>query len=369
VLDEDLALLSEPFTPEELRAGSRRSLLVRWGWVFEDLWVLERELRENLDCRRYGFAAWLDQPLDDQRRILVSDHLLDAVNDVSANLVEAKIHLSSFRALSHEEASRIRWRPDLSGGFEPRLSESPEEALKSAERSAHLIGLLRALGSTLDCLGTAVVGLAALPLNLKRSDWAQARKGLRKADDRTRELLDLDALVESAGPPGWSDWTLQMRNRFVHRPRPMHMAYLRPIYKPSTGPRIVNYLPSTPADSWVESFVRAGSAPSSILPEDATTTMTHVTTSVVAVTSTLSTRLLCLWRNRLDDDWLVQPKVQWRKPSEPPAFDGYVKDERMPRGRGMSMMLNPIGTLRMEAAALYEKQRRRVWRDWPRSLD
>jgi hypothetical protein len=369
VLDEDVAPLSEPFTPEELHAGTKRSLLVRWGWVFEDLWTLERELRENLDCRRYGFAAWLEQPLDDQRRILISDHLLDAVNDVSTNLVEAKIHLSSFRALSNEAATRVKWRPDLGGGFQPRLSESPHEALKSAERSAHLTGLLRALGSTLDCLGTAVVGLAALPVNLKRSDWAQARKALRKAGGPTQELLDLDALVESAGPPGWSDWTLQMRNRYVHRPRPMQLSYLRPIYQPSAGPRIVGYLPSTPSDSWVESFARAGSAPSSILPEDATTTMAHVTTSVVAVTSTLSARLLALWRARLECDWLVQPEVQWRKPSAPPSFEGYVKDERMPRGRGMSMMLNPIGTLRMEAAALLEKQRRKVWRDWPRSFD
>jgi hypothetical protein len=370
VLADDMTPLSAPFTGDEQEVGNRYAVLARWGWVLDDLGTLEHELRDNLDQRYLGFAAWRDQAIGEQRRILISDHLLDAVGDVSTNLVEAKVHLSSFREISHEEASKVRWRPDLGGGFAPIMGRSPEETVRSAERGMHLAGLLRAVGSTLDCLGGAVIGLGALPVDLKkRADWNSARNALRKADKRTRELLDLDALVESAGPPGWSDWTLAMRNLYVHRPRPMQMSYVRPIYKASTGPRIVNYLPRTPADSFVESFVRSGSYAQTLLPEDATTTMTHVTTSVVEVAAALSTRLLQLWRDRLAGDWLEQPAMQWGRPSATPGFDGYVKDEPFPRERGIGLMLNPVGVLRINAAALNDKARRRTWRNWPKSLE
>jgi len=123
--------------------------------------ALVSEIRRDLSPTTFGIGWWSPHP-DPPRRILISDHLLLCASGVGINMVEARLHLLELRD------ARTRWNED----FAKRVRDSPSglkllpasnvrDELPRALASLHLGGLLRAVGSALDCLAAVVIGVAA----------------------------------------------------------------------------------------------------------------------------------------------------------------------------------------------------------------
>lgn len=359
MLGEDRHQLQAPYGNHEMGMHYGRAILQRWGWPLDGLWALEDSMMKNLDPDEFGFKLWQGQ-LAAPKRILISDHVLDAVGEVTSSLIEVKLHLSEYRDLAARLDSKIKYRRTVSG-WSVKHAETPAESVQASYLQLHLAGLMRALGSTLDCLAAVVVGVAGLPLDLRATSWHGMTRKLRNHDVRARRSLSLDTLVEDSGPEGWADWTIQMRNTWIHRPRPMMMSYIRPLGD-SRRPRQVRYLPRTPDDSRVEAHLRVTGNDFPLIHEDAATTLSGVAISTLTVAQQLSLRLASLWEQRLEDDWITQPAKQWSsQPKKPSRFQGYKADDHIPRDRSAAIMLATTTGLRLRAAALMDDGRR-LWR-------
>jgi len=139
------------------------------------------------------------------------------------NLAEAQVERLE---LDHAVEDFRKWLTRGVTGEECSTVEppsSPYEELATHQVQAHLAGALRAWGSALDCVGGYIIGIAALPSNLVKADLDVALRSLSKESPGNQVLTQLQADLEqaetAAGPAGWRDWLLGMRNTFVHRGR------------------------------------------------------------------------------------------------------------------------------------------------------
>jgi hypothetical protein len=182
------------------------------------------EIVADLDSRVYGIGWWQEyQDIDTKTRIFLSDYLVACARAVPGNLVEARVeHLE----LNHAEDDYRKWmergvKPDGKFAFKP--PRGPYEELSYLRVETHLAGMLRAWGSALDCVGGCIIGVAGLPADLVRADLKTARDSLRAPAQGSLVLRQLQADLEraeaQAGPPGWREWLLGMRNTVVHRGR------------------------------------------------------------------------------------------------------------------------------------------------------
>src|SRR5712692_3979436 len=152
-------------------------------------------------------------------------------------MVEARLHLLELREARDKSATETARRMDLSLG-RPQLLRSARAAdgIPDLAVAVHLAGLLRAMGSALDCLAGVVIGVAAVPQPILWADFGNVtRKYLWKvtAEDSTKRIhadlgLRLREIIDQAGPQGWLDWTLAYRNMVVHRGRHQNLKRLVP---------------------------------------------------------------------------------------------------------------------------------------------
>ena len=91
----------------------------------------------------------------------------------------------------------------------------------------HRVGFFRAIAGPFDCIGATAVGVLALRTSILKADLAKARAELRRiSHPRTPgEAVqadfhkELERQVNSAGPNGSLNWTIDFRNMVVHRPK------------------------------------------------------------------------------------------------------------------------------------------------------
>jgi len=100
-------------------------------------------------------------------------------------------------------------------GTSQRLNRlgSPVEFLPHELSVLHVGGFLRAVGSALDCLGSTMIGVLALPTSILKGDLGIARRVLNDTPKGTpRQTLHiefaefLDEVIKNAGPDGWLEW-------------------------------------------------------------------------------------------------------------------------------------------------------------------
>lgn len=337
--------------------------------------VLFGEIFEDLDEHRYGVGWWTPHP-GTSRRILISDYLLQCVESVRTNLVEARLHLLETLDYQDQESDFVAGAVTIgrdgriSVQLPPRISAS--DNLPRWMAQLHRVGFFRAIAGALDCLGATVVGVAGLPISILKADLAKVRKELgRLSKPKTageRLQADFATLLEreiqSAGPPGWLNWTTDFRNMVVHRGRRFQMVQLLPKETQVLGPngrpvpriRAALQLPQEPDRSDVEMFLDTASPP--VLTEDAERTLTGLFETAVQFINQATGELLKVWKARRNrPDLVVQPKQQW--PSGPSArssgFLGY--------GSGTVMYdptqfrVDPWTFRRLRAAALHNGAR------------
>lgn len=305
--------------------------------------VLAKCILDDLDLDTYGVGWWVSH-VSTKRRILISDQLHLAVATIETNLIEARLHL--LEALDYLERSSRQSQFSVtvgpSGGAH-NLKRLPSAAAHLPHELArvHVVGFFRAIGSALDCLGSALIGVLALPLNLLRGDLNKAREKLGRLDDCSSDGAKLrdgfarffSALVENSGPDGWLKWALDYRNMLVHRgrhwtPRMQHETGVKLWVGPAT--RKVAFdsillLSKEPGRGEVDAL--RGARQGHVLTEDAQLTLQGLYESASGLIEKTCVRLIEIWNERrARPTLLVQPEAQWPDTNLPAAgtFKGYA---------------------------------------------
>ncbi len=225
--DEDIKSLNEPYpTAHKIEVDRRFHSAI--GADVPSAGLLTRELFADLTPRT-GVRWWGSLPPEE--RMLIGDFLFQCTNGIELNLVEAKLHYMEWADARERENKRIvdivllTPTGDIGRKLPPALK--PLHDLASAQEKMHVCGFFRAIGSSLDCLGAAIIGVLALEASLRLSDIVKAEKALGRIRNSgtggfqiQREFRDFFENVKLAsGPEDWLEWVDQYRNMFVHRGR------------------------------------------------------------------------------------------------------------------------------------------------------
>lgn len=147
---------------------------------------LARMVLEDLGVQGQSISWWAAVPMP--RRALIGDYLLQTCSTVTTNLVEAKLHLLELADWREREAHRLADLVRLNRAGEPRIEfpsrDSPGEDLADAMLELHTAGFFRALASSLDCLGSAITAVLALPLAVLTVDLGRVTTHLASARRR-----------------------------------------------------------------------------------------------------------------------------------------------------------------------------------------
>lgn len=367
---EDLANLEKQYSGPN--GSSDEAFAAAVGVDVAPLRALAAEIFGDLDDTHglFGVGWWFPHP-GTQRRIAISDYLLRVVESVGVNLVEARLHqldsLAAFEAEDEFIARAVDY--DNRGAIEVKMPPRtrPLDDLPRLLRDLQIAGFFRAIGSALDCLAAAVVGVLGMPERIQFADLGTVVKGLAKpiAANSPEAILWIpvrDALDRVGNQPhaGWLEWTLQYRNTLVHRARPISLLSLKP--RPTLAraghpvPHIrtsqVLMLARDPRRSDVE-VLQDTRGP--ILTEDARSTMECILNSTIGLCEEVGGLLLDAWRQRRADPALLpQPAKQWPSyPSAAPSvFDGCSPGEE-PYDPGQ-FTASPSIAKRMMAACLLD---------------
>jgi len=364
----DLARLNQPYpedadTPDSAAVAALGMALPRWT-------ALETEtLADFTERPPYGVGWWAPAP-GTSRRILIADQLYCCVISVAGNMTEAALHWLEYLDASDRDSERFvdtikmeNGRPTMAA---PR-PRSPLDQLAPELIRIHYAGIIRALASALDCLAGVIIGVTALPMNILKADFGKARTGLGKisggANDgakmQAQFAASLEASIAAAGPPGWMDWTLDLRNMLVHRGRRIEYGQFVPrtpvLYGADALPilraRRVTHLPRDPGRSDVEVFL--DTPWTLVLSEEGERTLKGLIDSTKTLLETTANNLLELWRWRRDHPAaLRQPSAQWRdgRSIKSTGFNGYAPGT-LELAPGMAMV-HPVVARRIHSAAL-----------------
>lgn len=135
----------------------------------------------------------------------------------------------SMRAKKHDK--RIENSVSIGLDGEPAFKHPPYIApiddLINKLEGMHVCGFFQSIGSTLDCLGAAIIGVLGLPRKLRRSNIAKAEDALNKLQStgtpgnqiQIEFKAFFDSVKTASGVTGWLEWSDQYRNTFIHRGR------------------------------------------------------------------------------------------------------------------------------------------------------
>lgn len=299
---------------------------------------LAHRLIADLQRGRSGFL-WL-QCDDIEIRALISDYIFQCVSTIETNLIEAKLHQISFEEEAHKASELMAGTASLIDGKIVAKVPRPRSALDHLpDRLAtlHLAGFFRAIGSCLDCLGSAVIGILALPVNLLRGGFSSAQAAIDKHEVRWLPGLKttLDEVIAAQGPPGWLDWALDYRNMLVHRGRRLQInesIVSSRLYGPDGSPllrtRIRTLLAYDPDASDIEVFRSLANGRSPVLGEEAIDTLRGTLKGTQTLCGVMAEQLYKAIERRADNPEKVQQptRQQWQeqRARTAQAFDGFT---------------------------------------------
>lgn len=357
--DEEVERLSQQYQGE---AGHEESGLLRiagpLGLNLTAAVALGDEIVADLDKAVHGIGWWKAYPdLDQQTRILLSDYLTACARAIPDNLAEAQVE-----RLEHDCAAEDfrKWMSRGVTAGERSTIEPPRSAyeeLATHRVQAHLAGALRAWGSALDCVGGCIIGVAGLPSNLVKADLDRALKSLARESQKNPVLAQLQADLQqaetAAGPAGWHEWLLGMRNTYVHRGR-RNVTWNGNL----EGNEVADFslrLPIAADLTEVEAVILAGGVIAATFTAPATGMFDELTTTIGTYISEACRILTELWlKRRANPALLAQSPKQWKQPEGlivPPAFHGFP-GVTLPPSVTTSFGVSPEGELRLRSAAL-----------------
>jgi hypothetical protein len=363
---EDLEALRQPYAQPVEDAG--RLFRERIGVDCPEVNRLGAAILDDMDPEHFGISWWRTH-LGTKRRIFISDCMYQAVASIDDNLVEAKLHLMDLQHWYDEEnrqnADVVSIDPNTG---EARVQVTPPGAaidqLATTLSTLHVVGVLQSLNTALDCLGGAIVGVGALPVDIQRATYGSVvfffdGRGRQKPCEAQAEMARaLARRVADTGPRGWLEWMRQFRHASLHRGRRLNAKHLTPrqpiLFAPSGHaiPRVdtTSVLPAEPGLSEVEALLSMRQLQ---LTEPAIVTLSGCLDSTREFIRAVASDLLGVWsKRRGEPGLLVQPKAQWPSVELPPKpdFDGYspgTASAHMP-----TIVAHPSYTRRIQATAL-----------------
>jgi hypothetical protein len=286
------------------------------GVRIEQAIKLADEIVADLSDSTYGIGWWRVYPdLDRQSRIYLSDHLVACARTISTNLLEAHVARLEFdHALDDFRAYLDRGINNGTAITPP--PRGPYDDLSYFRVSGNFVGILRALGSSLDCLAACIVGVAALPTPIVTTDLLKALDVLDRKHNNHPRLVQLLASIRQceadAGPSGWTEWLLGMRNTDVHRGRRV-VTYNVVFDARGDVEGFAMQLPRTPRLTEVEAWVDAGGYVAAYFEAPADELLMNITNTVHAFVDGVASLLLALWDDRRTlPSLLSQPRDQWK---------------------------------------------------------
>jgi hypothetical protein len=368
--DAELERLNDPYPEGQMGLGPFADAI---GVDVSETLALHDQIFDDLDESKFGIGWWAPHP-GASRRILISDHLVQSVLSVGVNIVEARLHLlEAVNAM--DDAARpskfagLRFQNGIPRPNIPAPGCAADE-LSGYLAKLHVVGLFRALGSALDCLGATLIGALALPTDIVRADLKRARRVLSKQRDTLRTKFDalLHEAERAAGPENWLDWVVGMRNMYVHRPR-RHQLYQvtidAPLVHPDGRPIPVQHqhlqLPNDPERSDIEVLLDTSGFP--VLEERALTSMHGAFDATDYLVKTACRGLRDLWeRRRQEPELLEQPTEQWpHGVGDRTPFAGFAPGQSP--FDPASLTSNAAFLTRLKAAAL-EDTVRHLWENF-----
>jgi hypothetical protein len=359
MLDRDISRLSElyPSTmpldgPPLLRLADPLGLNLRNSIQLGD------EIFEDLDVITYGIGWWKAySDLDKQTRILLSDYLLACVRAIPDNLVEAEIELLELDHAIEDYRNWMNRGIENNDRYTVEPPRNPYEELSNRRVRTHLAGALRAWGSALDCVGGCIIGVTGIPGDLVKADMYTARESLQKhcpGDSLLEQLqVSLEKAEMGAGPTGWRDWLLGMRNTVVHRGR-------RTVtWSGNLGAgEVLDFdlrLPIAPDRTEVDAVILSGGVIAATFKAPAADMLDELSKTVGTYINDVCGLLENLWsKRRADPGLLAQSPKQWKQPNKlitPPSFRGFPR--LSPQASAIiSYGASPEEDRRMRAAAL-----------------
>jgi hypothetical protein len=275
-----------------------------------------------------------------KRRILISDYCLQAAYSIEVKLTEAQLHLHHLIYFHREASKHVAGavRVEEAGRVTLRMParSTPGDDLPSAMKQLHGAGVARSVASALDCLAAVIIGVAALPVDIRPAGLGNLRriredKKWGSLHQSQRDVVDAAlAARDAAGPAGWCDWALGYRSMLVHRARRMSKEIMLPgvVLYDANGfgvPRVepIEMLPKEPSLSEVE--VLAAGDPMSVLTESSEVTLRGAIDSTRTFANDTAAMLRQHWATRRAAPSLIaQPKEQWPKVLGPTDnFQGY----------------------------------------------
>jgi hypothetical protein len=213
----------------------------------------------------------------------------------------------------------------------------------------HLTGVVRALGSALDCLAAVAIGVLRIPKSLQRAglptlstqlrDELLGKKKTATADQEQswQQLSDLIQKAANSQPTGWWDWLVGMRNLNVHRARltrvmlgrpkdehPVLVVFTSEPIDLANDARFDLHLRKRPHLPDAQDFITAPKAEDLFLNETATTTLFAVVQITATFLEEAAEFLLAAWRQiagQLAD--FPSPTAQWGlEPNNATPFAG-----------------------------------------------
>ena len=369
----DLARLSEPYPENDDPPDS--AAVTALGMELPNLTLLETNIFADFSEQPpYGIGWWAPAP-GASRRILIADQLYCCVASVAGNMTEAALHWLEYLDASDRDSERFVDAVKMENGRPTMTAPRPRcplDQLAPELIRIHYAGIIRALASALDCLAGVIIGVTALPLNILRADFGKVRTGLGKISGATNDgarmqaqfAAHLEASIADTGPPGWLDWTLDLRNMLVHRGRRIEYGQFVPrtpaLYgadgQPVLRAQRVAHLPRDPGRSDVEVFLDAPWT--LVLTEGSEQTLQGLINSTKALLEATAKDLLEFWHwRRSHPASLRQPVAQWQqgRSTHSTGFNGYAPS-KLELAPGMAIM-HPVAARRIHSAALDDPAR------------
>jgi hypothetical protein len=334
--DEDIKRLSKPY--EDAREDNDRRFHSALGADVPSAGTLVKEIFDDLNESSLGISWWSSTNLHE--RALISDYLYQCAFAIEGNLAEARLHYLEFLHARERHDKRIADAVSVGLDGKPSFKHppalTPMDDLINKLESMHVCGFFQAIGSTLDCLGSVIIGVLGLDTRLRISDISKAERALNKVESNgtpgNQIQLDFKAFYESiknsSGAPGWLDFADRYRNMFIHRGRRITYNVMTP--RPSLvldkhgRPNVITsttmHLVREPDKSDAEGMIRSNVA----LNEDAEVTLGGIFKSCRDLEEAVCERLVEIWRTRRADPSLIeQPESQWEAKIRMCNFDGY----------------------------------------------
>lgn len=321
----------------------------------------------SLDEENYGIGWWqCYTDLDFKRRILISDQLIQSLQAIQVNCIEARLSASSFFDGWDKQNQMIKNGIKIINGkpiFQYPERVSRLDDLPSYMTDLHLKGFLSSVCSAVDCLAAVCVGVMGLRTSLIKVGYPSLLNHLRDrtdfayANSKQQELLErLQALENDAGPEKWLNWLFDFRNMSVHRGRRISFSQIFPhpssTYKKPLA-RAVPMLVTNPAVSEIESL-KDGSH--EMLSESAEDSINASLKSCILFIESVVEYLTIVWNERIENpDLISQPKDQWKtiRNGDFNSFRGYNPNSISTAISQVTM--HPSNIKRMRSAALDSK--------------